>query len=74
MEELINEEEDMIFETKFKLFSIGTITFSKETVSLLSVRVLEIKNNEESDPEQWTSNQTAIKVVPFNCEIKRLFC
>jgi hypothetical protein len=38
MEGLTYEEEDMIFEIKPKLFSIGTITLSKEMISLLSVR------------------------------------
>jgi len=32
MEGLTNEEEDMIFETKQELFSIGTITLLEETV------------------------------------------
>jgi hypothetical protein len=34
MEGLTNEEEDTIFETKSELFSIGTIIFLEETISL----------------------------------------
>jgi hypothetical protein len=33
-------------------------------VSLLSVRVLKIKNTKEFDSKQRTSNQTTIEVVP----------
>jgi hypothetical protein len=47
MEGLIDEEEDLIFEIELELFSIGTITLSKETISLLNVGVLEIKNIEK---------------------------
>jgi len=32
MERLTDKEEDIIFETKLELFSIGTITLSKETI------------------------------------------
>jgi len=39
MEGLTNEEENLIFETKLELFSIGTITLSKETILLLNVGV-----------------------------------
>jgi hypothetical protein len=39
MERLTNVEEDLIFETKPKLFSIGTITLLEKTVSMLSVGV-----------------------------------
>jgi hypothetical protein len=39
MQGLTYEEEDMIFETKLELFSIGIITVSEETVSLLNVGV-----------------------------------
>jgi hypothetical protein len=37
MEGLTYEEEDLIFETKPKLFSIGTITLLEKIVSLLSL-------------------------------------
>jgi hypothetical protein len=37
MEGLTNEEENLIFETKLELFSIGTITLSKEIFLLLNV-------------------------------------
>jgi len=56
MEGLINEEEDLIFETKPKLFSIGTITILDEIVSLLSVRDIVIKINGEPEPKQKISN------------------
>ncbi len=64
MEGLTYEEEDLVFETKPKLFSIGTITLLKEIVSLLNVRMLEIRNTKEFDLEQGTLNQTTTKVVP----------
>jgi hypothetical protein len=54
MERLTYEKEDMIFETTAKLFSIGTIIFSKEIVLLLNVGVLKIRSNKEFDPEQGT--------------------
>ncbi len=47
MEGLTNEEEDLIFEIELELFSIGTITFLEETVSLLNIGMLEIKNTKE---------------------------
>jgi hypothetical protein len=37
MEGLIDEEEDLIFETKLEVFSIGIITLLEEMVSLLNV-------------------------------------
>jgi hypothetical protein len=64
LERLTNEEEDLIFEIESKLFSIGTIIISKETISLLSVGVSKIKINEEFEPPQGTSNQGVTKVVP----------
>jgi hypothetical protein len=64
MDGLINEEEDMIFETKPKLFSIGILILLEEIISLLNVGMLEIKSIEESNPKQGTSYQTTIKVVP----------
>ncbi len=63
LEGLTYEEEYMIFETKPKLFSIGKITISNEIVSLLSVGVLEIRINEESNPKQGTSYHRAIEMV-----------
>jgi hypothetical protein len=39
MEGLIDEEEDLIFETKPKLFSIGIITILDETISLINVGI-----------------------------------
>jgi hypothetical protein len=51
MEGLTNEEEDLIFETKLKLFSMGTITISDEIVSLLSVEVSKTIINGKSKPQ-----------------------
>jgi hypothetical protein len=64
MEGLTNEEEDIIFETKLKLFSIGIITLLEKTILSLSVRVSKIKSTEKSNLEQKTSNQTVAKLVP----------
>ncbi len=55
LEGLIDEEEDLIFETKPVLFSIGTIIILKETISLVNVGVSEIRSNEEFDLEQGKS-------------------
>jgi len=49
----------MIFETKLKLFSIGIVTISEETISLLSVGMLKIKFNEKIESKQGTSYQGA---------------
>jgi hypothetical protein len=51
MEWLTNEEEDMIFETEPKLFSIGIITLLEKMVSLFSVGVLKIRSTENFDLE-----------------------
>jgi len=64
LEGLTYEEEDLIFETKPKLFLIGTIIISNETISLLNIRVLEIIINGKSNPKQQTSNQRVAKMVP----------
>jgi hypothetical protein len=53
----------LIFETKLKLFSIGTITILDETISLLSVGVLKIRINAESKLEQGILDQRAIELV-----------
>lgn len=58
------EEEDLIFDTKPKLFSIGTIIISDETISLLSIGVLEIRISTESELEQGTSYQRTLKLMP----------
>jgi len=73
MEGLTNEEEDMIFETKPKLFSIGIIILSEEIISLLNVGMLEIRSIEESNPKQGTSYQTTTKVVPSTMKSEN-FC
>jgi hypothetical protein len=54
MDRLTNEKEDLIFEIQPKLFLIGTITLSKETIALLSVGVSKIKSTKEFNPEQGT--------------------
>jgi len=51
LEKLIDEVEDLIFETNSKLFLISIIIISKEIVSLLSIGVLEITINEELKPQ-----------------------
>jgi len=71
LEGLIDEEEDLIFETKLEPFSIGTITISKETISLFSVRVSEAMKNLTRDIKLGSSknngfNNTSLedKVYP----------
>jgi hypothetical protein len=59
LEGLTNEEEDLIFKIELELFSIGTIIISKEIISLLSIGVLKIRINEESNPQQGTLDQGA---------------
>jgi hypothetical protein len=59
LEGLTNEEEYMIFETNSKLFLISTITILEEIISLLSIRMLEIRINEKFEPQQGTPNQGA---------------
>jgi len=51
MEGLTDEEEDMIFEIKPKLFSINTIIISNETISLLNVGIRKIIINGKFKPE-----------------------
>jgi hypothetical protein len=69
MRTLTNEEEDLIFETKPKLFSIGIITLSKETVSLLSVGISEIRSNKESNSKKKDIRSNNYKSGAFNYEI-----
>jgi hypothetical protein len=64
LERLTYEEEDLIFDTKVKLLSIGTITILDEIVSLLSIKVSKVRISGKSDPEQGTLDQGAIKMVP----------
>jgi len=64
LEWLTYAKENLIFEIKPKLFSIGIIIISNEIISLLNIGVLEIKINGESNPKQGTSNQGATKVAP----------
>jgi hypothetical protein len=60
----------LIFETKPKLFSIGTITLLEKIKSLLNVGVSKIKSIKESDSKQRTSKQI---VVPSTVKSKD-FC
>jgi hypothetical protein len=73
MERLTNEEEDLIFERKPSLFSIGTITLLEEIISLLNVGVSEIKSTEKSNLEQGTLDQIDAEVVPSIVKSKDLF-
>jgi len=52
MEKLTNEEEDLIFETKLELFSIRTINVLDETISLLSIGMLEVRGGGKFDQEE----------------------
>jgi hypothetical protein len=52
IEGLTDEKKDLIFETEQKLFLIGTIIISDETISLLSVGITEIRINGKSTPKQ----------------------
>jgi hypothetical protein len=54
LERLIDEKENIIFETEPKLFSIGTIIISNEMVSLLNVGVSKLRRIEEYDSKQRT--------------------
>ncbi len=73
VEGLIDEEEDLIFMTWPKLFSISTIIISDETISLLNVRVSKIRMSEDSNLEQGTSGQIATKVVPSITKPKNFY-
>ncbi len=53
----------MIFDIEPKLFSIGTIIISYETISLLNIRVSKVRVSGEFDIEQETSYQGAIEVM-----------
>jgi len=71
MEGLIDEEEDLIFETELELFSIGTITISDETISLLSVGVTKIKINGESEPKERISDKKTTEVMALTTKITK---
>jgi hypothetical protein len=73
IEWLTDEEEDMIFEIKPKLFSIGIITLLEKMVSLFNVGVLKIRSTEKFDLEQGISYQIVAKVVPSIVKSKK-FC
>jgi hypothetical protein len=51
LEGLTYEEEDLIFEIEPKLFSIGIIIISNDTISLLSIGLSKIIINEKYDLE-----------------------
>ncbi len=54
LERLTNEEENLIFETKSKLFSIGTIIILKNKVLLLNIGMSKTIIHEEFEPQQGT--------------------
>jgi hypothetical protein len=60
---LIYEKEDLIFEIEPKLLSIGIITISDEIVSLLNIRISEIRINEEYELEQGVTYQRTLEIV-----------
>ncbi len=64
MERLTYEEENLIFETKPKLLSIGTIILLEKIILLLNVGVSEIRSTEEYDPKQRTLDQI-VKLKDF---------
>jgi hypothetical protein len=66
LERLTNEEEDMIFETKLELFSIGTIIISNEIISLSSIGVSKIKINEKPCPNTRDIKSRSCKSGVFN--------
>jgi hypothetical protein len=55
------------------LFLIGTIIILDKIISLLIVGVSKFTINEKSEPEQGTSHQIAIEMVPYT-KIRRLLC
>jgi hypothetical protein len=54
LERLTNEEENLIFKTKSKLFSIGTIIILKNKVLLLNIGMSKTIIHEEFEPQQGT--------------------
>jgi uncharacterized membrane protein len=73
LERLTNEKEDMIFETKLKLFSIGTIIISNETISLLSIKISKIRIGEKFELKQRTSDQRITEVVLSTKKLKDFY-
>jgi hypothetical protein len=63
LEGLTYQMEDMVFETKPKLFLIGTISISTKRISMTSIGMLEIRINEEFEPKQGRSYQKIAKVL-----------
>ncbi len=55
------------------MFSIGTITISNETVSLLSVRVFKIKIIAKFEPKLATLDQKVTKVMSTTTKSKDLY-
>jgi predicted metalloprotease len=64
MEGLIDEEEDLTFETELKLFSFGTIILLEEMVSFLNVGLSKIRTIRESNLKGGTSYQTIVELEP----------
>ncbi len=46
------------------MFSIGTITFAKETILSLNVRMSKIKTSKELDPKQRILDKTIMELEP----------
>jgi hypothetical protein len=63
----------LIFKIELELFSIGTITILNKIVSLFIVGVSKIRINEEFEPEQGTSYQIAIEMVPSTTKSKEFY-
>jgi hypothetical protein len=72
MEGLTNEEEDLIFETKPKLFSISTITIANEIIFLLSVEVSKTIINGKSKPQTRDIISRRSKSSGFNNKNNRI--
>jgi len=64
LEWLTYAKKNLIFEIKPKLFSISIIIISNEIISLLNIKMLEIKTNGKSNPKQGTSYQGITKLGP----------
>jgi hypothetical protein len=63
MEGLIDEEEDLIFDIKPKLFSNSTITISDEIISFLNVGIINIIINGKIKLKQGISYQRAAETM-----------
>ncbi len=62
----------MVFDIESKLFSIGTIIISYETISLMSIEVSKVRISGKSDLEQESSYQGATKVMLSTTNTKKI--